>query len=256
MFRAFLRGIFHRVSIATSATLFLLSPLAARATTIAYAGFEETGDTWLGASISGTGGAFSSTAGSTDTPASQRILEGLRSFQTNNGSAILDFAEVDVSNFDSITLTIRVSSTPATTGNGNDGPDFVRLFTALNGAPFAATADISLNGNGNARWGFDATLAASTTAGTYIILQAPQVGTSTNNYSTLTINIPDSASSVDFRLMTFNDNSGEFWNIDSVVLTGTLVPEPSSFATIVGGLGMLCSFQRLRASSRRRTRVS
>lgn len=234
------------------ATLILLSPgRADAATTIAFSGFEASGDTWTGASLSGTGGSFNTATGSGDFPPSQRILDGLRSFQTTVGAATVDFDPVDVSGFDSIVLTLRVTSTSGTSGNGNDTPDTVQMFVALNGSAFSLTPDITLAGNSNARWGYNATLVGSTTAGVPISLQAPQGGTNTNNYSTFTISILDSATSVDFRIVSTNDTANEFWNVDSVSLTGIAVPEPSALAALFGGFGALGGFCRLRRSSPR-----
>jgi hypothetical protein len=233
-----------------AAGLLLLSAVESHADSIAFAGFEGS-DTWTGEAISGSAGVVTTDVGSADFPPLQRVLEGTHSFQTNLGTGFADFAPVDISGFDGVQLTLHVSSTSASSGNGSDAADNVQLFVALNGAAFSTTPDITISGNSNARWGFNASLFATTAAGTPFSHAAPQSGTSANNYGTFLVTIPDSAVSIDIRIATFNDNIGEFWNVDSVSLSGTAVPEPSAFAAMAGGLGILVGFRRLRRSPRR-----
>lgn len=191
----------------------------------------------------------SAVTGSTDTPGTQRILPGIlptdsvQSFQVRNSSGALTFDAVNVSLYSDLYIIVRLSATSATTGNGLDGPDYVRVFTAIDGAAFkintAANADISLAGNGNARWGYDASLTLSTAAGMNKVAAAPQMGSSTNNYSTLRIDLNDSTSTIAMRLNLFNDTQGEYWNIDGIELHGTLVPEPSRAVLLMVGVAGL-----------------
>jgi hypothetical protein len=193
-------------------------------TTIAAQGFETSGDTWSYTS-SGLGGSASTATGSGDTPDHQRILAGSGSWQVNNSGAttpsILTFDGVSVSDYSAITLTVRVSSTSLSTGNGVEPGDHVKVFVALNGGAFSATPDIDLFGADNARWGYTANLIRTTSAGTPVTAQAPQNGTSTNNYSTLRVTIPNGTTSVRLKLEINNDASNEVWNIDGITLSGT-----------------------------------
>ncbi len=229
----------------------LLVPQASRAAIIAASGFEATGDTWTGVVVSGTpvtGGTFgiSNATGSGDFPASQRILAGAQSFQINGATATADFDTINVAGYASVQVTMRISSTSLTSGNGSDAADNVKCFVALNGAAFSANPDITVSGNANARWGYDAVLGITTPAGTPVSKAAPQSGTSTNNYATLTVTVPDATTSVDLRIVATNDNTGEVWNVDSVALTGTPVPESSPLVAVFGGLAMLGGFRRVR----------
>lgn len=193
-------------------------------TTIAAQGFETSGDTWSYTS-SGSGGTASSATGSSDTPASQRILAGSRSWQVNNSGAttpsILTFDSVSVSGYSSVSVTVRASSTSLSTGNGVEPEDHVKVFVALNGGAFSATPDIDLFGADNARWGYTATLIRTTPVGTPVTAQSPQNGTSDNNYSTLRVTIPNGTASVRLKLEVNNDAGNEVWNVDGITLTGT-----------------------------------
>ncbi|MGH7178712.1 MAG: autotransporter-associated beta strand repeat-containing protein [Tepidisphaeraceae bacterium] len=201
----------------------LLSCASVRAQTqLVFQGFE-TADSWT---ISAGSGNVSNATGSGDTPASQRILAGTNSWQVNNGTGTLDLASTSITGYTGITLTYRVTSTSTTTSNGSDNGDYVRSFVALNGAAFAsnsaANSDIEITGNSNARWGYDATLTATTTAATNLQVASPQGGTSTNNYSTFVVNVPNGNSSLAFRIIARNNAAAEVWSVDSITLTGTI----------------------------------
>ncbi|HLO57026.1 MAG TPA: choice-of-anchor D domain-containing protein [Saprospiraceae bacterium] len=188
----------------------------------------ESGDTW---SVVSGSAQCSSASGSGDTPSSQRILSGTNSWQSSNGNRTLELASVNTTGCSNMIITIRISSTSMTTGNGSDAGDNVRVFVNLNGAGYPATADITLSGNTNARWGYNATLIASTTAGTAINVSAPQGGTSTNNYSTLEVIIPTGTTSVAMRVSALNNDANEVWNIDEISLAGTCSPACTSPTT-------------------------
>ncbi len=76
-------------------------------TTIAKQGFETSGETW---SISSGSGNISTVTGSGDTPSSQRVLSGGRSWQVNNGNITLELGNVNVSSYSTIKIVIRLSS--------------------------------------------------------------------------------------------------------------------------------------------------
>lgn len=193
------------------------------ATAIAAQGFETSGDTW-NYTASGLGGSASIATGSGDTPASQRILAGTHSWQVNNSGdnipSVLTFNSVATTPYSSVSVTVRLSSTSGSTGNGADAGDQVKVFVALNGAAFSPTTDITLSGANNARYGYDATLTASTPAGTALSVTATS-GSSTANYSTLKVIVPDGTTSVALKIEADNSDANEFWNFDSITLTGT-----------------------------------
>jgi hypothetical protein len=192
--------------------------------TIAYQGFEASGDTW--AIIAGSGN-ISGSSGAADFPANQRIRTGLGSWQVVNGTSTLEFGEVSTVGFSNVSVSLYLSSTSLTSGNGSDGADSVRVFVALNGSSFSAASAVTVHGNNNARWGYTAVLTASGSAGTYTRYQAPQGGTNTNNYSKVDISIPDGTSSVALKVIANNNDANEVWSIDDVLLAGTLGAIPS-----------------------------
>jgi hypothetical protein len=201
-------------------------------TTIAFQGFEGTGsDSWTIVS----GSSYISTSiGSSDTPSSSRIRTDSHSWQVKNATRTLELNSVDVSSYSSVKVTVHVSSTSETSGNGADGTDYVRVYTNVSGAGFPGTADIELKGNSNARWTYSANLTKSTPAGTNVSVSAPQGGTSVNNYAILEITIPSGATSVAFKLIAKNNSSSEHWNIDDIAVTGSVTttdPEPTNHAT-------------------------
>jgi hypothetical protein len=181
-----------------------------------------------------TGGAVSNNNGATDTPANQRIRSGSFSFQVNNGTGTLNFDPVTIpSDYTSIKAIVHISSTSLTGANGADASDTVRVFTALNGAAFSASPDITVQGNGNSRWSYNDAVNVQTTAGTPVSVQSSPGTNQGTIYSTLVVNIPAGTTSVALRLIALNDNASEVWNIDDVTLIGTLAPSAASVS--VGG---------------------
>ncbi|MCB0767304.1 MAG: PKD domain-containing protein [Flavobacteriales bacterium] len=188
---------------------------------IARQAFDGLGtDTW---GITAGGGNISTAAGGTDTPANERILSGTASWQVNNASSTLDLGTLDVNGYSNVVLTARVSSTSATTsGNGADNGDIMDFFVDLNGAGFPGTADIRIEGNGNARWGYSTGLGvASTTAGTPASFQPSSGGTiTTEGYTYVSITIPDNSSTVALRVTALNNSGNEVWNLEDIEIRG------------------------------------
>lgn len=188
-------------------------------TTIAVQDFEvaPATPTWA---ISAGAGNISTVTGSGDTPASQRIRGGARSWQVNNGTATLDLAAVDTTNYSSIKVTVHISSPSTNTTNGADVNDTLTVAANLNNAGFPATPDITVTGFGNARWGYNDTVNAATAAGTPISV-AGTAGTNQGTiYSTLEITIPNGTASVALRIIALNNAAQEIWNVDDVSITG------------------------------------
>ena len=200
----------------------LLIPVAVQAqTTIAFQGFEDSAnDDWRIATGSPS---ISSNTGSGDTPSNERIRSGSSSWQVNNLLATLELKDADVSGFTSVQATLHLSSTAGSSSEGADPEDEVRIFIALNGAAFSETPDLVVQGNADARYGYSSTT-ASTDAGTPATFQPAGGGDrsgSSDDYSTLVIDVPDGTNSVALRVIAVNDNGDEYWNLDDLTLTGT-----------------------------------
>ncbi len=210
---------------------------------IAFQGFEGSGsDTW---GITAGSEKISTTAGSSDYPANQRIRTGIKSWQLSNMTDSLLLETKNIAEYDSVQLIIRLSS-PATADNqGTEFTDSVNVFCSLDGTSFSPLSDITVTGfsTNNARWGYDAVLTAQTTTGNHALYSSPQTGTSTNNYSTIKISVPDEAASIALKIKAKTNNVAEFWCIDDISLTG--VPaisgptiyqpvSPQNFSTTTG----------------------
>ena len=155
--------------------------------------------------------------GASDTPSNQRIRTGSNGWTLSNGSTTLEFEEVNVSPSDSTYVSFYLSSTSATTGNGADAGDYIRLFVALDGAAYFTTADIDIAGNSNARWGYsnDGLVAKK---GTPVSVAATPGTDNTPIYSNIKLKIPTGHSSIKFKIEALNNSTSEFWNIDDIVV--------------------------------------
>lgn len=201
--------------------------------------------TWT---ISSGGSNSSTNSGSGDTPSNQRILAGSRSWQVNNGTATLELNNISVSGYGNVRIIGRVTSTSATTGNGAEAADYIRIFTSLNNNAFLSdletNADLVIKGFGsdNARWGYNAALTATGVSGGNSIYSSPQTGTSTNNYSTFVISIPEGTQTVSLRIVASNDNGNEIWNIDNISIVGNAILSTSNYYYTSGSITSLSSW--------------
>lgn len=192
---------------------------------IARQAFDGLGtDTWA---ITAGAGNISAAAGAGDTPANDRILSATQSWQVSNGNVTLDLGTQNVSAYNNVQVRLRLSSTSATTGNGADNGDSVLVWVNVNGSGFPVTADIRLNGNNNARWGYaTGTQTASTTAGTPASFTSPAGGpappNTINGYGTIVVNIPGGTNTIALRVRARNNDANERWNIDNIEVRGDL----------------------------------
>ncbi|GEM_PF-3893574 len=204
------------------------------ASPIAFQGFEASGMTWAGTFTT------SATTGASDNPANQRILSGSRSYQNAGSAGTITLNNFATTGFVNKKITIRVSATGVTAGQGMDAADNIKFFVALNGAAFAGTADVRITGGANAAWPYSASLTATTFAGTALNVVAPQGGVSTNNYSTVEIYIPDATTQVALKIVATSDSPNEMWNIDDITLSGcvgssSVTPTQLSFTNMPTG---------------------
>jgi len=192
-------------------------------TTIAIQDFETVAAAPIWSYVS-SGGSVSTI--NTGTPANARVRNGASSFQVSNAAGMLTFEPVSLAGYDHVKIIVHLSSISGTASNGADGPDYVRLFAALNGNAFLsnteANADIAVNGNSNSRWSYNNS-GATTNAGTNTTV-AGAAGTNQGTIqSTLTVNIPDGTSSVALRVNMLNNDVNEIWCVDDIEITGTPV---------------------------------
>ena len=169
-------------------------------------------------------GNVSSNTGGTDFPANQRVLTAANSWQVTNATSTLELGTVGTLGMSSIVISARLSSTAGSSGAGSDATDRVRFFANVDGAGFPVTADVTVTGQSNARWGYSTgTGIASGTAGTPVTFTPVSGGDrTTDGYSTVRITVPNGTQTVALRVIANNDAAGEIWNIDNVNVTGTL----------------------------------
>ena len=111
-----------------------------------------------------------------DTPANQRVRTGSYSWQPGESeyaAETLELAEIDVSAYSDVVMTLHLSATSTDTNNCGMWPgDTMSFAMALDGGAYPSAADITVTGNNivadgieGALWGFGATGVAATTAG-------------------------------------------------------------------------------------------
>lgn len=176
-------------------------------------------DTW---SITAGAGNISSNTGIAEFPPLERVLSPANSWQTVNASNTLDLGAFSCLGYTSVVVKVRLSSTSTLAANGADAGDLVRVYANVDGAGFPGTADLEVNGIGNARWGYSTgTGVAATNAGTPLsVTPAAGQNRTTDGYSFLRVAIPDGSSTVALRINAVNNNVAEIWSVDDVVMEG------------------------------------
>ncbi len=199
-----------------SVTITREAPVLPVGTNVQYhQGFETSGETWD--ILSGAEHA-SNDPGATNTPANARIRTGSFSWQTIGSTNTLDLESVDISGKTDVVIRIRLASISTTTGNGADAGDTVRFFVALDGGAFG-DAQTAIRGNSNARWDFNAILTADrTVSGAPANTNIASAGSSSTNYATIRLFVPNTATSVALRVTALNDSASEIWAIDDIEL--------------------------------------
>lgn len=178
-----------------------------------FQGFES-GNNWP---ILAGADSISTDAGPTYFPPNQTIRSGNAFWKVQNATDTLLLDNVNVSMLTNAKVIIHLSSVSVTSGNGAESSDDVKVYAILDGNT-PSQQDIIVMGSLNARWGYDASLIASTTAGSPAIFQAPQNGYSLNNYATLEIEIPNGTSTVGLMIIAKNNSTNEIWAIDDIAL--------------------------------------
>lgn len=178
-----------------------------------FQGFEP-GDNW--GIIQGSSN-ISNDNGATYTPANQTIRSGSYFWKVNNSTDTLILESKNVTGLSNMKVVVRIASISTTTANGAENTDTVQIFAIINGVT-PPQADATVIGATNSRWGYNATLVGTTTAGNPTTFASPQNGTSTNNYATIEILIPNGTSTVGLMIRGKNNSTNEIWAIDDIEL--------------------------------------
>ncbi len=186
-----------------------------------FQGFESsTNDNWT---IVNGADSIKNDAGAAYFPPSQTILTGLNSWQVRNAIDTLELSTINISSITNPKVTIHLSSISVTSGNGSDLGDSVLVYLNINGLGFLGV-NVSVLGNSNARWGYNSTLVATTSSSIPLSVQAPQAGTSTNNYGKIEITLPFGTNTVAMKIVGKNNATNEIWGVDDILLAGDCIP--------------------------------
>ena len=197
---------------------------------IVFQGFEGTAnDTWGMTDVDPA--LVLNTTGSGDTPANQRVRTGSYSWQPGESeyaAETLELAEIDVSAYSDVVMTLHLSATSTDTNDCGMWPgDTMSFAMALDGGAYPSAADITVTGNNivadgieGALWGFGATGVAATTAGVSRVLAPANGGIAADGLATVQIALPPGTASVKLKADVVQEYAGYFWNVDDVSLAG------------------------------------
>lgn len=258
------------------AALSMFDVRSSHAAVLASQGFEAApaANNWA-YTLTGTGGVISNNKGPTDSPETNiRVVEGDQSFQRiipttgSNTASTLSFVPIATSAGGGNSVSIRLGShgVGTTSGNGMDAGDYVRVYitldvplaTAAADVTYLATPDIAIEGNvnaGNARWTYNsgtgvatANITQDAADRTFITRQpgdvaaTPQNNRTSDGYSTLVLNLPDTASTFAMKIVVFNNSATELFVMDNI----QAVPEPTMLGLVALG-GTIALKRRRRA---------
>lgn len=167
----------------------------------------------------------SATSASVEQPTGQRVLSGTSSIQVRNAHGVIEFAPIDISDWQEVVVHARLGSISVGATNGGAGnPDSIAFHVALDGAAFHAIPDIVVRGSesGSARWGYaNSQGVAATTAGTPIMVRPAGSGVrTTDGYSTIRISIPPHTRTIALRINARNNSSSKLWVVDDIGISG------------------------------------
>jgi len=206
-------------------------------TIIAIQDFEATPATpTLAFTATGTGGSISTGQNpSTGNPASANLFaSGERGFQTINGTTVLTFANQSLAGFTNNFVDFRLAGMSINSTNGIDTLDNVTLAVSLDGgATFSNEVRIS-GSTANRTFDFTATGASTTTFDgdnnpTLVMTTSGMAG-----ISTVTLNLPSTATQVQIRITLLNNDANERFVIDNVRILGTAVPRTAALVNVGG----------------------
>jgi len=196
---------------------------------IVFQGFEGTpADTW---GITA-GNYILNTAGASDTPANQRVRTGSYSWQPGETDALsetLELANVDVSAYSDVVVTLHLSATCTNfaDGYGMWPSDSMSVYLGLDGGDYSAAADIKVTGNQvegdgivGALWSYAAAGVAATTAGVPRTVAPAAGGIAADGMATVQIALPAGTTAVKLKAISALEAYGYFWNVDDVSLAG------------------------------------
>ncbi|OYQ45118.1 beta strand repeat-containing protein [Flavobacterium aurantiibacter] len=200
--------------------------------------------------FSNTGGGFSSGNNpAAGIPSNAPLFtDGARGFQSNNTTATLTFSNLDVTNYESKTISFRLAGMSINNSNGIDSGDLVTVAVSVDGGTTYSNEITVAGSTGNRTWSFAATGSVSQT---YDGDNTPAAFTSNSGsggISTVTLNIPNNINQVRLRITLLTDVANERYVIDDVRISGVLVTNNAPVASDVNFTGSLIVGQTLTGS--------
>lgn len=211
----------------SASLLFLFHSISAQ-TTISIQDFDGGTPTWAFTNTSGATVTGSSAAG--DRPASSVVYtSATTAFGTVNTSSTLTLTNVTgLASYTSKYVEFRLASwSLGSTGNGAETADAVNLDISFDGGTTYSN-EIQVTGNLNAYWHYTTGtgLATAVYDGNNTPTTFAPGGTAgnktTDGYSTVHLDLPNSCTQVRVRIRSTNNATAERWTIDDVKLIGTL----------------------------------
>ncbi len=208
---------------------------------IVFQGFEGTAaDTW-GITAANN---VQNLPGAADTPANQRVRTGSYSWQPGDSEQItevLELAEVDVSAYSDVVMTLHLSATSTDTNHYGMFPtDTMGFYLGLNGGAYPAAADLTVTGNElvggsitGALWSYTATGVAATTAGVSRTVAPASGGVTADGLATVQIALPPGTTAVKLKASVYQEYAGYYWNVDDVTLAGIADGGAQDFAPFI-----------------------
>ncbi len=211
-----------------SVSLLLLFHSISAQTTIAIQDFDGGAPAW---GFTNTGGAtVTGSSGTGDRPASSMVYtSATTSFGTVNTTSTVTFNNISgLGTYTSKYVEFRLASwSLGSTGNGAETGDAVNLDISLDGGTTYSN-EIQVTGNLNAYWHYTTGtgLATAVYDGNTTPVNFAPGGTAgnktTDGYSTVHLDLPNSCTQVRIRIRSINNSASERWTIDDVRLIGTL----------------------------------
>ena len=209
---------------------------------IVFQGFEGTAaDTW-GITAANN---VQNLPGAADTPANQRVRTGSYSWQPGDSTEItetLELAEVDVSAYSDVVMTLHLSATCTniSDGYGMFTTDTMSFYLGLDGGNYPAAADLTVTGNElvggsitGALWSYTASGVAATTAGVSRSVAPASGGVTADGLATVQIALPPGTTAVKMKASVYQEYAGYYWNVDDITLAGIADGGAQDFAPFI-----------------------
>lgn len=169
----------------------------------------------------------------------------------NNTTSTILFDSIDTSTYEEVSLAFRLAALSGTGSNANGmepGDTFTVEVSPNGGTTWYSQIVVNGHSNSNSRWSFagaSGAAAVTYTTGSATTFTPAGGGVRTSDgYTFISVSSLPSTSNLRIRLTALDDNTNERWLVDSLIVSGTPIPEPA--AALLGGIGLLGLLRRRR----------